>query len=143
MELASGSCRSLVLEICHQHGSSFKIDHTVTACLNMFQRGRINCDRRLGRSRNRSGCLLHPRTTTASASFRHERYSTILGVDGAVMAEEKISTDKCTAAFQTLERSLLGMRSLMSAAMLASTKGTIAKLTLVLLLWRRGTFLRG
>jgi hypothetical protein len=108
MELAGGSCRSLVLEICHQHGSSFKIDHTVTACLNMFQRGRIDCDRRLGRSRNCSGRLLHP-PTTASASFRHQRDTTILGVDGAVMAKKKISTDKSAATFQTLEGSLLGI----------------------------------
>lgn len=37
-------CGGFVLEICHQQGGSFKIDHTIATCLNLLQRGRVNMD---------------------------------------------------------------------------------------------------
>lgn len=96
-----------MLEICHQHGSSFKVDHTVTACLYLLQRRRINGDRALRGSRGRR-LLLNPGTTT-SAPFSHERDATILGVNRTVMAEKEITTDKGTPALQALEGSFLGI----------------------------------
>ena len=94
-----GSC-GLMLEICHQHGCSFKVDHTITACLDLLQGGRINGNRGLRWSRCRGGLLnTSIAIPTTSAPFSDQRYPTILGVNSTVMTKEKIATDKGTPTF--------------------------------------------
>lgn len=53
VQMAVHCCCRLVLEVCHQHGSSFKVEHTIAACLNLLQRARVYANRRLGRSGGR------------------------------------------------------------------------------------------
>jgi hypothetical protein len=138
-----GSC-GLMLEICHQHGCSFKVDHTIAACLKLFQGGWIDGDVGLGRSGRGRGGLLNPGVTipTTSAPFSHQGDPTIFGVNSTVMTEKEIATDESTAAFHALEGSFFCVRTLMSAAMFTSAECAIAKLALVFLLWSGGLFRR-
>lgn len=48
-EMPVHCCCRLVLEVCHQHGGSFKVEHTIAACLYLLQRSWIDANRRLGR----------------------------------------------------------------------------------------------
>jgi hypothetical protein len=47
MEVAIRCCSGFVLEVCHQHGGSFKVEHTIAACLKLLQRRWIDIYRRL------------------------------------------------------------------------------------------------
>ena len=46
MEMAVRCCSGFVLEVCHQHGGSFKVEHTIAACLKLLQRRWIDINRR-------------------------------------------------------------------------------------------------
>jgi hypothetical protein len=85
-----------MLEICHQHGCSFKVDHTIAACLNLLQRRRVDGDRRLRRGGCRRGLL---DTTTAATTLRNQGNPAIFGVNSTVMAQEKVAANKGTPAF--------------------------------------------
>ena len=50
IQMAVCCCCRLVLEVCHQHGGSFKVEHTIAACLYLLQRARVDTDGGLRRS---------------------------------------------------------------------------------------------
>jgi hypothetical protein len=56
-------------------------------------------------------------------------------MDSSVMAEKQISAHKSASTLCTLEGSLLGMGTLVSAPVLTSAECAVTELALVLLLW--------
>jgi hypothetical protein len=92
------------MEICYKHGSGLNIEDSITASLHLLQGRSVDGDGSLGRAVDSAGF-----GTGAALAIAVERNATILGVDGAVMSEEKIATDKCTSTLHALERTFFGM----------------------------------
>jgi hypothetical protein len=103
MKVAVRCCSGFVLEVCHQHGGSFKVEHTITACLYLLQRARIDVDGGL--------CVLGRCLCSACSfsPFRLKGHSPIFGMDGSVVAEQEIATHEGTLALLALEGTLLGV----------------------------------
>ena len=92
------------MKVGHQHCSSLEINHTITACFYLFQRGRIQLDgllggRGLGR-RLRAGSTL---------DFAVEGNAAVFGMHGAIVTEEEVSSHEGAATFGTFEGSLFGI----------------------------------
>ena len=96
--------RSFVMKVGNHHRSNIIVNHTITACFYLFHRRRIQIHGWLCRSR--LGCWLCARP---SLDFADQRYSSIFGVYSSVVSEQKVSSDKGTAALCAFERSLFGV----------------------------------
>ena len=99
------SCR-FVMEVGHQHCRSLKVSHTITACFYLFQCGRIHAQRRFRGGRRRLRGCLGRRTPLV---FGDERGAAIFGMNGPVVSQQQVPTDKRAATFHAFEGAFLGV----------------------------------
>ena len=95
------------MQVGHQHCSSFEINHTITACLYLFQRRRVQLDRLLRRAR--LGLARRCLGRRAALDLADERDAAVFGVDGSVVAEEQVSSDEGASTFSAFEGTLFGV----------------------------------
>ena len=93
-----------MMKVGHQHRSSLKVNHTITASLYLFQRCRVQTNGWLCWSGLGRGLCARP-----SLDLADEGYSSIFGMNGAIVSEQEVSSHKSAAAFCAFEGTFFGV----------------------------------
>jgi len=136
--ISTSRSRGFLLHVSNEHGSGFDVKNTIAACFDLLESSPVDEGRLGGPADAPNGF-----GTASTLAIAVQRDASILGVDGAVVSEQKVASHKRTLALHALKWALFRMGSLMSAPVLAATEGSVAELALVFPLGREGGLPRG